>query len=161
MCVESRSRPHGGTRLPPSAHRVPRPNTQAPSFWVPIYACFWAYHPPHICTSPSNRRAMFWTTAWVFIFPRSLRFSSILLSLLHPIPGVLGRRKPAGCTRPPTSTSTSSTSIRMARRLAEKGFDSFWFDFDSVWLKNPWPVLQQALATWLRREGPMRWPSKP
>lgn len=26
------------------------------------------------------------------------------------------------------------------------GFDVFWFDFDSVWLKNPWPVLQGAIA---------------
>lgn len=28
----------------------------------------------------------------------------------------------------------------------ELGFDVFWFDFDSVWLKNPLPALQQAMA---------------
>lgn len=27
------------------------------------------------------------------------------------------------------------------------GFDVFWFDFDSVWLKNPLPALRRALAT--------------
>ena len=27
-----------------------------------------------------------------------------------------------------------------------RGFDAFWFDFDSVWLKNPLPALRQAEA---------------
>jgi hypothetical protein len=27
------------------------------------------------------------------------------------------------------------------------GFDVFWFDFDSVWLKNPLPALQQAMVS--------------